>query len=139
VTQAAGGFVVAGVSALRSSAEAAERVSRFEAITAPAIRAVGAGVLAAYVTEPAPNSFPRLPVRSGEQVFAWFAGAPGRAVLDRVVSRVVADPLSPPEGWAQLLRLAPTPRSGVTGDSAACAAFSSAPPLPPGRATAVRP
>ena len=138
VTQAARGFVVARVSSLRSSAEAAESVSRFEAITAPAIRAAGAGVLALFVSEPAPNNFPRLPVRSGEQVFAWFAGAPERAVLDRVVSQAAEDPPSRTEGWAQLLRLAPTPRSRVTGGSAACAAFSSVPPLPGGRGAAVQ-
>jgi len=137
--QAAGGFVVARVSSLRSSAEVEERVSRFEAITAPAIRAAGAGVLACFVSEPAANNFPRLPVRSGEQVFAWFAGAPERAVLDRVVSRAAAEPPFPREGSAQLLRLAPTPRSRVTGGSAACAAFSAAPPLPGGLATGVRP
>lgn len=36
----------------------------------------GASVLARLVTEPAPNTFPRLPVREGENVFAWFAAYP---------------------------------------------------------------
>lgn len=51
--------------------------------------------LAAFVTEPAPNSFPALPVREGENVFVWFAREGDAA----------------PAGRFETLRLAPTARS----------------------------
>jgi hypothetical protein len=66
-------------------------------------------MVAAMVTEPGPNSYPRLPVREGENVFAWFALFP-----DRKPARGISVPTrfqrlfaKPPE----VLRLLPTPRS----------------------------
>ena len=68
--------------------------------------------LAAFETEPAENTYPRLPVRTGEHVFVWFAvvetdDVPGAAEL------------APPElaahlaGTPRVLRLEPTERSLV--------------------------
>jgi hypothetical protein len=45
----------------------------FEARMRPSIEADGAPVLASFVTETAPNSFPALPVREAERVFVWFS------------------------------------------------------------------
>ncbi|WP_414470907.1 NIPSNAP family protein [Microvirga sp. M2] len=42
----------------------------------PILRRASATVLAAFVTERSPNTFPRLPVREGETVFAWFSSFP---------------------------------------------------------------
>lgn len=39
----------------------------------PALETAGARLFAVLVTEPAPNGFPRLPVREGEWTLAWFA------------------------------------------------------------------
>jgi hypothetical protein len=60
------------------------------------------GVLASFVTEPAANSFPALPVREGENVFVWF-GEPKDALPMSMTSRFVRDPV--------VLRLQPTARS----------------------------
>jgi quinol monooxygenase YgiN len=51
-------------------------LSWFGSEVVPALARAGASVLARLVTEPAPNTFPRLPVREGENVFAWFAAYP---------------------------------------------------------------
>ncbi|TIM40388.1 NIPSNAP family protein [Mesorhizobium sp.] len=53
---------------LRPGAEAGF-VRRFESDAIPVLAAHGARPLAAFVSEHAENSFPRLPVRSGENVF----------------------------------------------------------------------
>ncbi len=56
--------------------------------------------LGAYVTEPSPNTFPRLPVREGEHVFVWFA--------DAVTTLEMTEQLIKP---VEVLRLEPTTRS----------------------------
>jgi len=48
----------------------------------PAITAAGGSVAATLATESAPNSYPRLPVRDGEHVFAWFSAFPDRAACE---------------------------------------------------------
>jgi NIPSNAP len=45
----------------------------FEAEAVPLLAKAGTRVLGRFVTETATNTFPRLPVREGEYVFAWFA------------------------------------------------------------------
>jgi len=90
---------------------------------APKLRAGGLPVLGAYVTETAPNSFPRLPVRQSEKLFVWFTRAPdsGRyAAALRGVSarRDWREAIGPAladfeERQAQTLFLAPTPRSAL--------------------------
>jgi quinol monooxygenase YgiN len=86
----------------------------------PAFAAAGAQLVASFVTESAPNTFPRLPVREGEHVFAWFARFRDEAAHSAYRAALVAQP-----GWRELavslgrrlqgppevLRLAPTARS----------------------------
>ena len=52
----------------------------------PLLEKAGTRVIGQFVTEPAANTFPSLPVREGENVFAWFAayadGAAASAPLD---------------------------------------------------------
>src|SRR5262245_30393336 len=51
-------------------------VTWFEREASPVLARAGVAVLARLATEPSPNTFPRLPVREGENVFAWFAAFP---------------------------------------------------------------
>lgn len=88
---------------------------------APALAVSGAETLATFATEPSPNTYPRLPVREGDQAFVWFARFPDRAAYDAHASALarsqrwraglaaeLADFLeAPPE----VRLLAPTPRS----------------------------
>ncbi|MBZ9963352.1 NIPSNAP family protein [Mesorhizobium sp. BR1-1-2] len=70
------GIVVIRIDHLRPGAEAAF-ASRFEAEAAPMTALPGARLLAAFVTEHAENSFPRLPVRATENVFISVMGFDG--------------------------------------------------------------
>lgn len=77
------------------------------ALDAPALDHPGAEILAAWVTNPVQNTFPRLPVREGERVLVWltaYADEAARAAVEAGVSDA---------GVMQRLRLAPTARSGV--------------------------
>jgi hypothetical protein len=79
----------------------------------------GARALGWYVTEPAPNNFPRLPVRTGEQVLVSLALFDNLAALDAAatcgawdrLTEVLREPglLRP----ADILRLAPTACSAL--------------------------
>jgi hypothetical protein len=87
----------------------------------PVMAESGAAPIAVFVTEPAENTFPRLPVRTGVNVLVWFAAFENtdgyRAHLDRlarsekwnqdVLPRLSARLRAP----AERLRLAPTARS----------------------------
>jgi hypothetical protein len=87
----------------------------------PVLAETGATPLACLQTEHADNSFPALPVRTGENVFAWFARFSGPATLDdhlsrlecsdRWQSRVLPTLSKILAGPPQQLRLAPTARS----------------------------
>jgi quinol monooxygenase YgiN len=91
----------------------------FNGSIAPLVNAVGAEVLASFVTESALNTFPKLPVRAGEHVFVWFARHADAAAFAHHTEILTATP-----AWQQVetrlrqsvartetLRLAPTPRS----------------------------
>ena len=92
----------------------------FAAELHPAFAAAGSRAIASFSTEYAENTFPRLPVREGTHVFAWFARFAGVAAHAAYREALVAQP-----GWRalavslarrlqgppQVLRLAPTPRS----------------------------
>ena len=97
----------------------------FENTVRPALVEAGANLLAAFATEDSPNNFPALPVREGENVFAWFAGFPGAAAYEQHLAALDASP-----GWRDLisgelaayltrppevLRLEPTARSLIKG------------------------
>jgi quinol monooxygenase YgiN len=45
----------------------------FETAVRPALERADAGIRASFIIERSVNSFPRLPVREGENVFVWFA------------------------------------------------------------------
>ncbi|MER9226197.1 NIPSNAP family protein [Mesorhizobium sp. M0664] len=92
----------------------------FQTAALPVLAAFGASPLAAFVTEHAENSFPRLPVRAGENVFisitgfdsteaharheAALAASPEWQVFEQAAQRDLARPV-------EVLRLAPTARS----------------------------
>lgn len=103
-------------------AGAAALARSFDAQVRPVLERLGAPVLGQFVTEPARNTFPRLPVREGESVFVWLAAfADARAqALHRAAA--AADPMVNAwihhlEALPETLRLAPTPRSLLRGAS----------------------
>jgi hypothetical protein len=117
------GLVVATIYHLRDGTEH-EMVNFFERAVQLQMTKSGAGVIAYFVTETHPNTFPALPVREAANVFVWFSVfADGRA-YDRHVG-AFADSLSrnnlaeelerrlkePPE----VLRLLPTRCSRLHG------------------------
>jgi hypothetical protein len=67
----AGGIVLATVYAFGAPIDT-PLIDFFETKIAPVLRAAGAALLGYYITEPAENTFPQLPVREGEHVFVWF-------------------------------------------------------------------
>jgi hypothetical protein len=72
----------------------------------PVLERAGSRRLALLETEPAPNTFPRLPVREGEHAVVRLARSPagtGSTVGGRLAEHLAAPP--------QLLRLGPTSRS----------------------------
>ncbi|MBU6299504.1 MAG: NIPSNAP family protein [Alphaproteobacteria bacterium] len=77
----------------------------FERDVVPALQAVGAPVLAYFVTEAAVNDFPALPVREGENVFVWVSTAAART---RPLPAAMTSRFSTPP---QTLRLSSTARS----------------------------
>jgi hypothetical protein len=113
-------LVVAAIYPLRAPA-ARGFFSFFEERMRRPLTETGARPLATLETEPAENTFPRLPVRTGEDVFVWFASfdtiddhrrhvaalAEMRTWTDGVVPEMAPYLAAPPE----LLRLQPTARS----------------------------
>lgn len=61
-------------------------ISYFENVINPLLTDAGALILAYFVTEDSPNTFPALPVREGENVFVWFAGFQDQAAHERYAS-----------------------------------------------------
>ena len=78
----------------------------FDRQVRPALIEARATPLACLQTEPAENTFPALPVRTGENVFVWLARFPGQAHLDAYLRQLGSSADAP-----QRLRLAPTARS----------------------------
>ncbi|WP_112141500.1 NIPSNAP family protein [Glycomyces dulcitolivorans] len=68
----------------------------------PELQARGLRPLALLTTEPAENTFPALPVRTGEHVLAWFAQ--GEVDAEAIASEALSSPI-------QTLRLETTARS----------------------------
>jgi hypothetical protein len=85
-------------------------VAQFERRIAPVLQEADIRIEAIFVTEPAPNTFARLPVREGENLLAWFGIVEGRerspGWLEALAS--AASPDHPP---VSLLELEPTSRS----------------------------
>jgi hypothetical protein len=100
-------------------------INYFENTIKPTLTNAGASVLAYFVTEDSPNTFPRLPVREGEHVFVWFAGfreeeAHQSHLAELEESKIWKSEISKflekrLKGKPEILRLAPTPRSRLTG------------------------
>jgi quinol monooxygenase YgiN len=81
---------------------------------------VGGDLLACWVTEPAANNFPRLPVREGEPVIAWLTRFDDEDAERRHAALLQASGCLGQAEWrahlsgeAAQLRLAPTPRSAL--------------------------
>ena len=104
-----------------------EFIHYFENTMKPELIGAGGSILAYFVTEDSPNTFPRLPVREGEHVFVWFAGFPDQEVYKSHLAKLreskrwneeVAKFLQRHiQGNPEVLRLTPTPRSWLTGKS----------------------
>jgi hypothetical protein len=91
-----------------------------------ALQEAGGARLAVLVTEDAANNYPRLPVREGERVLAWFAELPDEAARTRFRGALADSPewiraeaaLSAGAPRApEALRLAPTARSRLPAAS----------------------
>lgn len=114
----AAGFVDLTVFPLREPASR-ELIALARDRLSPCLAAGGARETAWYVTEPAPNDFPRLPVREGEPVLVGLAlfedeGACLRFLRGGAWQRDAAPVLAPwLAGAPQALRLAPTARSAI--------------------------
>jgi hypothetical protein len=119
-TAPASGFVDLTVFPLREPASP-ELVALARDRLSPCLAAGGARQAAWYVSESAPNDFPRLPVREGESVLVGLAlfdneGAYARFVRGGAWQRDAAPALAPfLAGAPQALRLAPTTRSAIRG------------------------
>jgi hypothetical protein len=81
---------------------------------------VGGDLLACWTSEPAPNNFPRLPVREGEPHLAWLTRFDDEAAQLRHAALLDASGCLERSEWrehlsgrATQLRLAPTPRSAL--------------------------
>jgi hypothetical protein len=100
-------------------------ISYFENTIQPVLMEAGALPLAYFITEDSPNTFPALPVREGENVFAWFGGFQDQATYGSHVVKLARSKLWKEEiskslkrrikGKPELLRLSPTTRSRLTG------------------------
>jgi NIPSNAP len=122
------GCVAAGIYAMDAQLEGAF-VDFVEERLRPVLSDVGAALLAYFATESSPNTFPTLPVRDGEFVFVWLAGFPVGAAPEAVTPGGGAlgglMPNAPTQMQPiQVLRLAPTARSALTGSSPPCPAIS---------------
>ena len=78
----------------------------FDRQARPVLIETGATPLACLQTEHAENTFPALPVRTGENVFVWLARFPSQAHLDDYMRQTRSSAYA-----SQQLRLAPTARS----------------------------
>lgn len=103
-------LVVALLWPLPSQADA-EAVDAFDRRIAAWLGRVGARPLASFVSEHAPNTFPALPVREGDNVHAYFAAFDDAAHWQRHAAEVAGLGDTAPE----VLRLAPTRRSLLRG------------------------
>ncbi len=100
-------------------------INFFEHTLRPVAASLGATISAYFVTENSENTFPALPVRTGENVFVWFSTFPDLAVYENWVPS-----LSRSQQWRgeistalrrylertpEVLKLSPTARSQLRG------------------------
>jgi NIPSNAP len=98
----------------------AEFAAFFERELEPRLTKAGVSVLASFLTETHPNTFPRLPVRENANVFVWFArffdrkayekcaAAVGESMRQREVTTKLTELT---KGQSEVLLLSPTSRS----------------------------
>lgn len=97
----------------------------FEDKVQPELRNAGISIAAELQTESSPNTFPRLPVREGENVFIWIATfatheSYARSLAQLEQSRNWRETIAPElkrrlKSGSQILRLTPAPRSLLHG------------------------
>jgi len=101
--------VLAGIYQMTQPVDA-KLVSDFEHQVAPILQSNGVRIEGVFVTESAPNTYPRLPVREGVHVLVWFGVSSGRVIstgwLDQLAITSTLD-----NQQASLLELEPTSRS----------------------------
>jgi hypothetical protein len=100
-------------------------INFFEHTLKPVATNLGATISAYFVTEDSENTFPALPVREGENVFAWFSTFQDSAAYENYLTA-----LSQSERWRdevtveltryvdkapEILKLSPTARSQLRG------------------------
>ena len=93
----------------------------FDREVTPVVTDAGSSILASFVTESGVNTFPKLPVRQGENVFMWVSRFKDQLMYDDHVAALarssrwngeVSDALaSRLKGAPEVLRLSPTARS----------------------------
>jgi hypothetical protein len=118
------GFMAATLSPLRPGVPF-DAADFFVTRLKPGLAELGADRCACFVTEPTANSFPRLPVREGENMLAWFTVFADEDAWRRHLAAAAASarwqdevlaPLAPLlAGPAETLRLVPTARSQLHG------------------------
>jgi hypothetical protein len=124
-TGAAKGLVIATIYHIDPTPEKEREFIRFfEDSVTSMLAAAGAPVVASFVPERSPNTFPGLPVREGEHVFVWFSRFPSVEAYDRFLAALAVTPrwrdsvavdLSSKIREPQTLRLSPTARSLLHG------------------------
>ncbi len=100
-------------------------IKLFEDTLRPMAESLGATISASFVMENSENTFPALPVRTGENVFVWFSTFPDLAAYENYLAA-----LSRSERWCsevstaltrymerapEVLKLSPTARSQLRG------------------------
>jgi hypothetical protein len=118
------GFVAATIYYFDAPVDS-EFISYFENTIKPLLVEAGASILAHFVTEDSPNTFPQLPVREGECALLWFAGFSDQEAYKAHLGRLRESERWRDEvesflkkhlqGKPEVLRLTPTPRSWLTG------------------------
>jgi NIPSNAP len=112
--------VVAGIYQMSGPVDA-RLVAEFDRRIVPILQANRVKVEGVFVTESAPNTFTRLPVREGEHVLVWFGVVRGEAVSSAWINRLTRL-AALDEHAVSLLELEPTARSILGGGAAAARA-----------------
>ncbi len=116
------GLLVASIYSL-GSVDAQSFDQTFQESIRPTLSSAGAQVIATLVTEHSENTYPRLPVRSDANVYAWFSCFENEEEYGGYLAALASNPkwtkirekfalwrmYSPPEVWS----LAATPRSAL--------------------------
>ena len=118
------GLLVATICYLDASPEA-DFMGFFECTITPALTETGASILAYFVTENHPNTFPALPVREKVNVFVWFSHFSDRAAYDhhtaaltnstRWSNEIAKELAARLKGRPEVLKLSPAARSQLRG------------------------